>query len=177
MKQILFFALREDILQVLESVESFSSLRYIRAGQLSEPHAESFALGGEIPNLGKATAESAINSESFLIVEQGALIKYRSIRAANGDERFCVDQLVNPDSITFTSGGIWMPDIVLHGRVATISESEMSKVLMKRFNSAFRKSFSKTKAFWVGEKARAMLDSGARLTISAQSSRDFDLTP
>jgi hypothetical protein len=48
---------------------------------------------------------------------------------------------------------------------------------MKRFNSAVKKTFTKVKAFYVGPKALELLERGMRLTISAQSPREFDLTP
>src|SRR5262249_1559815 len=99
----------------------------------------------------------------------------REIRLTDGSIRFCVDQLSNPDSVTFISGGIWSDDIVLHGRVATASDTEASQQLMKRFAAVFRKKFSKIKAFWVGPRAMALLDAGRRLTISVQSPREFDL--
>jgi hypothetical protein len=103
-------------------------------------------------------------------------VNVRPIKATIGVERYCVDQLSNPDSITFTPAGVWSPDVVLHGRVATVSESPISQALMKRFNSAFRAQFTKVQAFWIGHNARALFDAGKRLTLSAQSPRDFDLT-
>jgi hypothetical protein len=79
--------------------------------------------------------------------------------------------------VEFKPGGIWNEDVLLHGRIATASESQISQALMKRFQSAAKKTFSKVKAFYVGPKALVLLDSGKRLTISAQSPREFDLTP
>lgn len=177
MKQILFFALKEDLLPILEAVERECSLKYVRMGQFPKSDYESFAKGATIPNLGIATADSTISCESFLVTENAIPINMRPIKSISGIDRYCVDQLVNPDSITLTPAGIWSPDIILNGRVATVSESStMSQALMKRFHSAFRARFSKVKAFWVGHNARALLDSGKRLTISAQSPHDFDLT-
>jgi hypothetical protein len=176
MKQILFFALKEDLLTVLDTVEKEGPLKYIRMSQSANLGYECFACGAEIPDLGKASAESAINCESFVVTERAVSVNMRSIRSTVGIERYCVDQLVNPDSITFTPAGIWSPDIVLHGRVATVSESAISQALIRRFNSAIRAHFGKVKAFWVGPQARALLDAGKRLTISAHSPCDFDLT-
>jgi hypothetical protein len=176
MKQILFFALKEDLLPVLEAVERDGPLKYVRMGQSPKSDYESFAHGAEIPNLGRASADSTASCESFVVTESAVSVNVRPIKAATGIERYCIDQLVNPDSITFTPAGVWSPDVVLHGRVATVSESAISQALMKRFNSAFRAQFGKVKAFWVGHNARALLDAGKRLTISAQSPHDFDLT-
>jgi hypothetical protein len=157
------------------AVERDEPLKYARIGQFTKPDSETFAYGAEIPNLGKATADSAINCESFLVTRCPMSLKVRSIKASAGVERFCVDQLLNPDSVTFTPAGLWDEQVVLHGRVATVSASGLSQELMKQFSSAFAKYFSKIKAFFVGTKALALLDAGKRLTISVQSPREFDL--
>ena len=86
-----------------------------------------------------------------------------------------MDQLANPDTVTLTPGGVWTQDIVLYGRVATASDSKASQELMRRFACAIKKQFTKIRAFYVGPKARELLDKGKRLTIAAQSPRDFDL--
>lgn len=175
MKQIHFYAIKEDLTAVLEAVEQDSLLIYIRMGQFPTPEYETFAHGAEIPNLGKANTDSASSGQSFLITGRDTPIKVRPIKVA-GVERYAVDQLVNPDTITFAPGGIWGEDVVVNGRVATVSDSSQAQQLMKRFNSAFRKHFIKVKAFSVGPKAFDLLSAGKRLTASAQSPREFDLT-
>jgi hypothetical protein len=175
--QILFFGLKDDLLPVLAAVEQGSPIKYVAMRKLHEPIVESFDRGEEIPNLGKATAGSAINSQAYLIAERSVPIKLRSIKARETDEFFRVDQLLNPDTVTFTPAGMWNEEIVLHGRVATVSESEPSQELLKRFSSAFKRGqFRRVKAFLVGPAALMLLNAGKRLTISAQSPREFDLT-
>jgi hypothetical protein len=180
MKHILFFALKEDLLALLELVDSKGPLKYARVGNFPRREIENgisvFDTGAGIPNLGKATADSSAACESFLVCEREASINLRTLQRGNG-ERVCIDQLANPDSVGFTPGGIWNEDVVLHGRIATASESQVSQALMKRFHAAIKRTFSKVKAFYVGPKALALLESGKRLTISAQSSREFDLAP
>ncbi|MGO8747256.1 MAG: hypothetical protein ACLQNE_14820 [Thermoguttaceae bacterium] len=180
MKHILFFALKEDLLALLELVESKGSLKYVLTGNFLADEIKDgptvFATGAAIPNLGKATAESAIACESFLVCEQETPINLDAVHGRTS-KRVCVDQLANPDTVTFTPGGVWNEDVVLHGRTATASESQISQVLMKRFQAAIKKAFTKVKAFYVGPKALTLLESGKRLTISAQSPREFDLAP
>jgi hypothetical protein len=176
MKQLLFFALKEDILPLLEDVERKAPIKYVRTGQFSTAEYESFVHATEMPNLGTASADTSSSSETFLVTGCAVPINVRPVKLATGAEHYCIDQLVNPDSVAFTPGGIWDRDIVLCGRVATVSESVLSQELMKRFNSTLRKQFRKIKAFWVGPQAHVLLDAGKRLTISAQSPRSFDLT-
>jgi hypothetical protein len=47
--------------------------------------------------------------------------------------------------------------------------------MMKQFLAVIKNTFSKIKSFYVGPKALTFLKSGKRLTISAQSPREFDL--
>lgn len=177
MKHIHFFALKKDILPILEMAEHAYSLKYVRAGQFSDPKQNSFFNGNDIPNLGIANADSAINCESYLVVERDTHINMRVIKHVDGSERFSVDQLLNPDSVTFTAAGVWGDAVVLNGRVATTSDSEKSQKLMKLFSSAFRKRFKKVKAYWVGPNAQMLLEAGTRLTIAVQSPSHFDLAP
>jgi hypothetical protein len=175
MRQIHFFALKEDLLPVLEAFERAGPLKYVRMGQSPTPDYEGFTYGGDIPNLGKASTDSAASCESFLVTGRDMPVTVRPIKVA-GVERYAIDQLVNPYTITFTPGGIWGEDVVLNGRVATVSDSAQAQELMKRFNSAIKNHFSKVKAFLVGPKALVLLNAGKRLTAAAQSPREFDLT-
>jgi len=90
--------------------------------------------------------------------------------------RYVFDQLLNPESVTFSPGGFWGENILLHGRFATVSTATFSLELMKLLGAAVRKRFGKIKAFYVGEEAMKMLDNGTRLTIAAQSPRTLDLS-
>lgn len=175
MKQLQFYAADGDLLPVLQAVESVGPLKYVRFGNFTAQNVEAFSAGSDLPNLGKATSESAISSESFLVCEPEVRIDVRRLPGADGIERFCVDQLANPDTVTLTPGGIWTQDILLYGRVATASESKASQALMRRFAGAIKKQFTKIKAVYVGRKALEMLNAGKRLTLAAQSPAEFDL--
>ena len=176
MKQIQFFALKEDLLPVLEAVEREGALKYIRTGNRLSADFETFLHGGDIPNLGKATRESAISCDTFLVTDVTQPVRVREIRGSGGVPRYCMDQLINAETVTLTPAGVWNEDVSLCGRVATVSDSAVAQALMKRFNSAFRSHFSKIKAYRVGRGARALLDAGKRLTIAEQSSGSVDLT-
>jgi len=202
-KICLFYATRDDLLAVTEKVESTGAIKYIRFGAVTELPPESFTRAGQIPNLGTASHPSAVGCETFLICDPSTTIipeKLKTIteqdvnrptitlggqempvdkqnwRPFIGISRFAINQLNNPDTITFTPGGLWNNDILLHGRVATASQSISSQALMKRFQPVLQKMFVKVKAFLVGPQALMLLKNGRRLTISAQSPQEFDLT-
>src|SRR5438093_961973 len=103
MKLIHFFGLKEDLLPMLELVESQGRLKYVRTGNFLKHEIKGgvsvIATGAAIPNLGKADADSSIICEAFLVCERETPIQLREFRGNSGEERVCVDQLVNPDSV------------------------------------------------------------------------------
>ncbi|MGC8542068.1 MAG: hypothetical protein ACP5QA_15765 [Phycisphaerae bacterium] len=175
MKQIQFFATREDLLLVLGNVERDTALRYVRTGNQLNPHFETFQRGGDIPNLGVADRETGSVCRMFLITGNAVTVGVRTVKGADGIQRYLVDQLLNPDTVTLTPAGMWGEDTLLQGVVGTASDSVGSRELMKAFKSAFGKSFVKVQGRFVGPQAMALLNCGRRLAIAAQSPRDFDL--
>lgn len=160
---------------MLEGFEAPGPLKYVLAGTSDSSAYLTFPRGIDIPEIGTASNESAINCTSFLVCSSDVQIRVRRLPLTGGKTRFAIDQLSNPETITFSPGGLWESDLLLHGRVATASESKASEALMRRFQTALQKTFTKVKAFYVGPQALMLLRSGRRLTISVQSPREFDL--
>lgn len=175
-KRLLFFATREDLKQLLLAVESRMPVDYVRMGQGETSVAARYSRSEEIPNLGRATTDSATTSEAFLVVPKNCSVHARRVSGDDGKVRYFFDQLANPATVTFAPGGFWGDDVLLHGRVATASDDETSQALMNEFSRTMRKSFRKLKAFWIGPEAEGLLERGTRLTISAQTPRELDLT-
>jgi hypothetical protein len=174
MAQTAFFATKDDLLPVLSFAERAGALKYGRTGVYPSPHFESFSRGADIPDLGRASAPSAVGCASFLVCATDSTVKIRH-RRSDGIDRYFVDQLFNTDTVTFSPGGAWNQDIYLYGRVATASTTETSKQLMKRFRAGIRKYFVTIGAYYVGPEARRLLTEGKRLTIAQQSPPQFDL--
>jgi len=170
--QIRFFATQNDLVPVLEAVEAGRAIMYVKFGWSDSQLPESFPTVTMLPNLGTASHEAAINCDSFLICLREKAIRARQVPGP----RYVFDQLLNPETVTFAPGGFWGNDVLLHGRFATTSSEMFSVELMKLLGSAVRKRFDKIKAFYVGEEAAQMLDSGKRLTIAVQSPRMLDLS-
>ena len=149
-KQVYFYATKDDLLPVLRSVEQVGALKYVLAGNFTVPELQSYSHGEEIPQFGKANSSTAGSCDTFLVYMADTPITVESFKGTKGEDRFCVDQLLNPDTVGFTPAGQWNEEILLHGRVATVSESQASQALMKRFQAAIRKHFVKIRAFYVG---------------------------
>ncbi|MER9867629.1 hypothetical protein NKJ35_10595 [Mesorhizobium sp. M0136] len=175
MKQVHFFALKDDLLPMLEAVEHVIPIKYILMGQFPTMEFETFTNGRQIPSLGQSATGSASSGQSFLVTRRDIPIEVRPIKTVFGI-RYSLDQLINPDTVTLSPGGRWGEDVVINGRVATASDAPLAQELMKIFSRAFRKQFSKVRAFYVGPGAAILLDAGKRLTAAEQSPREFDLT-
>jgi hypothetical protein len=174
-KQLLFFATKEDLRPLLAAVEGVVPIDYVLMGIYPAEVAEKYGSIEDIPNLGHATSDSAINSREFLVVKKNCTVNMESVATVHG-KRYVIDQLLNPNSVTFAPGGLWGSDVLLNGRFATVHNDEGSQALMKQFAKILRKSFRKLKAYWVGPEAERLLEAGKRLTIAAQTPREFDLT-
>jgi hypothetical protein len=175
MRHIQFFAVKQDILRVLQAVESDGSLQYVRTGNRLSPDFEKFLCGADIPGLGIADQETGGVCKSFLVTKTTVPITVRELKGDSGIQRYLMDQLLNPDTVTLTPAGLWSEDILLQGVVGTASDSAVSQGLMKKFNSGFKKSFTKVQWSFVGSEALVLLKAGKRLTDAAQSPPEFDL--
>jgi hypothetical protein len=88
---------------------------------------------------------------------------------------FAISQLMNDDTITFSAGGWYGSDVILYGRIGTISNSTTSKNLYNIFAKSLREHLEKLQEFFVGPEALSLAKSGVRLTIGAASPAEFDL--
>ncbi len=101
MKQIHFFALREDLLPIIELVESKGELKYAVTGNYLKDELKDgirvYSTAAELPNLGTAEGDSSTLCESFLVCEAEADIKPRCFQGNDG-ERVCVGEKRGRDS-------------------------------------------------------------------------------
>jgi hypothetical protein len=111
-----------------------------------------------------------------LVTPLGVSVQIREVPQSIGGTRYAIDQLMNVDSVMFRHGGSPMPGVLLAGRVGTCTDTEASKKLFGSIANAMGKTFVKIKASWVGPEARELLVAGWRLTQSADSPREYDLT-
>jgi hypothetical protein len=167
-----FFATKHDLVPVLRAVEQRTPVKYVLFGHFPTPESPTFRRGEEIPNLGITPGESHLSCPIFLICDPGLKLNARPI---NGGKVHSFDQLENPDTITFSTGGVWK-DMLLYGTFASCTASfSVSKKLLQRYTYHIRKHFKYIGAYYVGEQAEEMLKQGKRLTLAEQTPRSFDL--
>jgi hypothetical protein len=175
MKQLMFFALRDDLIPLITAVEAKSYLKYVASGAHEDAGCTAWRSALELPQLGEADADSSTACSSFLVLGAATDVVERKIVTNDGKHVTLLDQLSNPDSVTFTPGGR-RNSAIISGRISTATDTAASQALMKGFSSAMRKHFVKIKAFYVGPKAERLLDSGTRLTYALQSPPEYDLS-
>lgn len=174
--QRLFYATADDLLPVFERVELKHRLVYTLCGLFTSSEFQSYASGTALPSLREPAAHpNAIAGAQYLVTPADQSVGIREVSQKAGGIRYAIDQLVNPDSITIQPGGIFLPEVLLHGRVATVSSTSFATQVQRAFSSAIAKFFQHIRAFYVGPQAHELWRSGYRLTQSAQSPREYDL--
>jgi len=167
--KILFFATRNDLIPVLNPVENEREIIYVST-EAETPNPKIYRTVSELPELGIAPYDSAVNCKVYFMCHPSSDIKVKRV------DRSCyaVDQLFN--SVAFSTGGLWGKGVLLYGSFESPFGEDYASRLMKSLRGAVRKQWKKIKAYYVGEEAEKMLDSGKRLTIAAQSPREYDLS-
>ena len=176
MVRIYFFAMRNDLLLALDKLEAKGSVMYTRCGRLDGPNPEIWKFAVDLPKLGQATGDQHVACDPFLIMEKDSPIRVQTMTMHDGDDRFDVEQGLNPDSIIFHPGGEWRDGALISGSFTTISKSPISQSLMRATHSEIKKQFTRVKAFWVGPEALAAFRQGRRLTSAIQSPPEYDLS-
>lgn len=168
--RISFFATKDDLVPVLHAVERKREIKYVSRGIGHALVGEEFASSERLPSLGVAPSEAAVNGDRYLLCRKGAVLQ---ARRAGGNVH--IDQMLNPDTVSFLTGGLWSGDVLLYGEFSTIGRESFAVDLMKVVRAEVRTRFERIRAYWVGEGAARLLDAGKRLAMAAQSPREYDL--
>jgi hypothetical protein len=172
------FATRADLVAGLKQAEEQLEIRYYRSDELRfDSQFEQFDSLVGWAELGRNTTGDHTGGHRFLVVHKQTRIKVERIRQTGGGVRYALDQLRNPDSVTFLPGGIYGDNrILVCGHIGTASESDISIVLYKAFTRAVTKGFEKVGAYRVGPEASRLMEQGYRMvTIGVTSPAEYDL--
>jgi hypothetical protein len=170
-----FFALRDDLLSVLEEVESKSQPVYTLAKLYPSPTVRQFERASNITQLGIAAGEQTTLCDSYLITDAGLEIHSAEIRRWDGSVVYSVDQSLNPESVMLTAAGKWREGIIIAGNISSVSNTSISHAWMRKCRASIKRRFTRINAFWVGPSALQSWKSGCRLTIAQQSPPEYDL--
>ena len=176
-KYIHLFAAGADLLPVLAAVEAKHPIKYALMKPNFTGDVTEYLPAADLPDLGRAPAPDAVGCQSYLVTERDLTVAPRKIVSGDGTVWFAIDQMINPDTVEVSPGGLWNDEVVLSGRITTVSDTKRADVLMRAYRNAVRRHFVRVRAYWVGPTARSLLDAGKRLTMAVQSPREYDLAP
>ena len=175
MPQRHFFASPDDLLSVFERVESRHSVSFVLTGMFETSEFALFHAGAALPTLRLPASRQSIQCPTYLVVLRSTPVNVRSVPQRTGGVRYAIDQLENPDSTTLTHGGIHSPEVLISGRVATVSATPTGKKLQSAFSNAIENQFTRVNAFYVGPEAYELLQNGCRLTFNVDAPPEYDL--
>ena len=170
--RVQFFALKDDLIDLLVCLEGKCSIKYAELSQESCDQIIEYGSASQIPQLSCAGV-LATGRRVLLIAESQDDFVIRRVPQEDGTIRFFLDQLDNQDTISLDSGGAYDEQTIVCGSVDSCSDSPKSAELMKIIRSIIRKSWVSIQSAYVSPRAEAVLDSGGRLTWGLRP--DYDL--
>jgi hypothetical protein len=174
-RQILFFATKQDLAPLLNSLEAQQNLEYTLTGMFDVNRLQTYFSYADIPDFGQASHPNAIGNPTYLVSLRGTKLRSYEVPQEAGGICFAISQRLNDDTITFSPGGWYGSDVILYGHIGTISNSVTSKNLCNFFARSFRERFERVQEFYVGPEALDRGKDGVRLTIGAASPTEVDL--
>lgn len=175
-KQMMFFAMLEDIENSIRDIESMIDIQYYKTGLLDSKSIPTYKSVFYVPNIGVALSGDWNRLDNYWITKKTTLINVREVPQKTGETKFAVDQMNNPKSIEMKLGGIYREkNVIVAGRISTISEDSDSNELYNIFTTKLKKEFKKIGVFYVGKKAEDKLRLGWRLVTNEKSPKEYDL--
>jgi hypothetical protein len=113
---------------------------------------------------------------SYLAFEKGLVVVSRPVQQRNGGIKFAIDPMANPWSIALRCGGQLDAGRLTAGDISVATENPHAKELFAIFSRIVRSQFQKIQSYYVGAEAVRILDQGGRLTPTAKSPPNYDLT-
>ncbi|HEX8171500.1 MAG TPA: hypothetical protein VF824_13255 [Thermoanaerobaculia bacterium] len=173
-QQLMFAADTADIRAAMEAVTARQPLLFTRTGLFDTNTFERQAYA-ELQNVGVAASGDANFEPSYLVTEPDTIIVVRSVPQRRGGTKYAIDQAANRDSVLIQFGGRNSADVIILGRIGTISDTARSKALYNLFAKEIRGRFTKVGMFYVGPDAMAAMRAGQRVTDNVRRSAEYDL--
>lgn len=176
-KQLMFFALLEDIENVLSGIETSIDILYYKTGLFDSKNIFTYKSLFDAPSIGIVFSGDWNKIDSYLAIKTTTQLVIRDVPQRKGEMMFAVDQLKNPKSIEVKVGGIFqgMENVIVAGRIATVSDDIDSNELYQLFTAKIKRSFKKIGTFYVGRNVEEKLKEGWRLVTNEKSPKEYDL--
>jgi hypothetical protein len=176
-QQTMFFIVLDDVLPILKEGEYINDILYYESGLLDSKVIKEYNSILDIPGIGFTASGDWNRIDSYLALKKQTPLNIREVPQRAGGLKFAVDQLMNPKSIEIKLGGIYkeVGNVIVAGRIATVSEDKDSKELFRFFSSKIKKQFKRIGMFYVGKMAEEKLKLGWRLVTNDKSPKEYDL--
>ena len=170
MERIQFYALKPDLISIIQKVELDLGVTYMHTFPLTQPQKQPFDSALNLPNLGLANADSSIGCDSYLIALMGYQFIPRVVQLKAGGSHCFYDQLSNEDTVVFRPAGLYVETgEVFYSELSTLSRDKNAQLIMRRFYKVIKKQFVKHDGVWLGAEVLNLLKSGGRLTAASQA--------
>lgn len=173
--QLQFYATAQDLAEVLVELEQATPVQYTRSGLFGTATVKTYDSYADIPDFGRCVHSTAVANPTYLVSVRGDPIIVRRVPQHTGGVLFAIDQHLNPNTIAIRPGGRFGNGAILCGMLGTISQRPESVGLYRAVARMMRKSLIRQRQFLVGREASEARSHGVRLTIGANSPREFDL--
>ena len=176
-QQTHFFATRGDLEQITKTVESDIPVQYVRSGLFDNPRPTIYHSFLDYEDFGVNRRGQATNAaQLFLVMESGRRPGMREAPQFEGGVKYGIDQMQNPDSISFSPSGFYDARTLIAGKIATISNHPVSTKIYSRFRKAISRNSTKVGYAHVFKEAMEFMKSGGRMvTMGIDSPPEYDL--
>lgn len=174
-KEIIFFATKIDISDILQEVESTMDLFYLQCGLTDNNKIEKIRSYLHITNLGVTSYPDWMQGLCYLVFPIEVDPTIRPVNQIDGSIKYFTDQMLNRDCVELRPNGLYHNEAVIAGRLATLSDSVLSIRLFGLFTQIIKKRFVKIGICYVGQGAETLMQKGVRLTRFVNSPKQFDL--
>lgn len=175
-KQVLFFATKSDIKDIIMDIEVSHSIKYYEMGLFDTKPNGYFNSITEIPDFGTPRSGDWNRDLRLMAIPKNLPLKIRDIVQKKGGVKYAVDPVLNHTSICFQFGGIYKEGIIIAGNCFTTNSNDFSLQVFKDFSSKIKKRFKKIDKFYVGPDAEKKLREGWRLVQNEGFAKEYDLT-
>lgn len=178
-KETAFFAIEDDLFSLLGEIEELFAFQYVTMGNfdnVSEIH--KYDTYVKIPDLGFTKyGDWAGLDHRYLLIPATVTLNIEEFLLSKGGKKYIVSPALNRNSIELLTKGIYTKkgNVIIAGRIATVSADEFANNLYKSLLSKIKKKFKRIGGYYVGPKAEEKLKKGWRLVQIENSPREYDL--
>lgn len=174
-KQIFFYGLKDDMLNIIKHIESNFNIKYASVGLKDEIHSCFNTLLEKIDDMDNIEYGDWNQNDKYLILPKNQELKIRSVPQRGGGVKYAIDQMINKNSIVFYLGGKFENKAIIASKIAAIYDEEFSINTFNFFSKQIKKEFKKINEFYVGVQALKESGNGLRLTTNINSPIEYDL--